>query len=149
MILPSGRRWKLVSKDRAPVAALLGSTQDTHCDIIAHSCVMRQPTTAAAGVSAGENCRTTPQAPGTHYYCVSIPYRPLLSFLLRGFYAVGAACCCVLRQRAEDDDKGTQDKAVKHEEESEPRKAFSAAPTFEEFLKFKQAERGETELKIP
>ena len=80
---------------------------------------------------------------------MSIPYRPLLSFLLRGFYAVGAACCCVLRQRAEDDDKGTQDKAVKHEEESEPRKAFSAAPTFEEFLKFKQAERGETELKIP
>eukprot|EP00903_Cladosiphon_okamuranus_P019576 g18004.t1 len=34
-------------------------------------------------------------------------------------------------------------------DESEPRRAFSAAPTFEEFLKFKQAERGETELKIP
>lgn len=34
-------------------------------------------------------------------------------------------------------------------DESESSTGFSAAPTFEEFLKFKQAERGETELKVP
>ena len=57
----------------------------------------------------------------------------------------------ILRQRAKDGAKTqvTQDKEAKDKDEPEPRKAFSAAPTFEEFLKFKQAERGETELKIP
>eukprot|EP00752_Nemacystus_decipiens_P004211 g3848.t1 len=55
----------------------------------------------------------------------------------------------VVAVRAQDDEKDSQETAPKDKDDSEPRKAFSAAPTFEEFLKFKQAERGETELKIP
>ncbi len=35
------------------------------------------------------------------------------------------------------------------EETTPSRESFSDAPSFEEFLKFKQVERGETELKLP
>lgn len=91
------------------------------------------------------------------FYAQASP--PLFNFLLCSTYVVGACfllSCPFLRQSAKDNEKDesetradTQDKQAHHGDESEPRKAFSAAPTFEEFLKFKQAEREETELKIP
>lgn len=69
--------------------------------------------------------------------------------LLPAFVRVGV--CQRAKKKAKNKTRGTEKTGTVFLPTPVPqgKDAFSAAPTFEEFLKFKQAERGETELKFP